>query len=132
MFFIKTFLYFRFSSFTNVTPEWLVKTPGWGKLDEIYLTMRAVDLLDELLIHVIAKTSFKNSYFNRMAPESPAEVRKKLSKTPLLNPLSEERLEDESDEMSELENDFFSIETAKNVAIYGPADPGVSLEAMRR
>ena len=118
-----------------MTPDWMVMSPGWGKMDEVYLTVRVVDLLDELEVHVIPKEFARPGGRGFMKPiGGPSEVRRRLSKTKLIDPLSYDGYETDSsscsDSMDEL--DFDSIETARNTELYGPADPGLDLSTMPR
>ena len=80
-----------------------------------------------------AKILEKSRFFE--APvDALAVIRKYLSKTPLLNPFSEERsvLENDSDAEIEIEPMYDVIEIARNVEKYGPADPGIELSMMPR
>jgi hypothetical protein len=48
-----------------MTNDWLVEKPLWGQMDEVHLTMRVVDLVDELFFHVIEKDSKLRGNFGK-------------------------------------------------------------------
>ena len=125
-----------FAYFCYMTHKWLVTEPGWGNLDEVTLGMRSADLLDELQYHVFFKeNTFNHAYKDVPALVEPKEIQRRLSKTILVNPLRAESIGkmSRSSSLSDFDDaGYNSIEIAKTVDKYGPADAGLDMSTMPR
>jgi hypothetical protein len=118
-----------------MTHEWLVTCPGWGLMDEVALTMRAVDLVDELELHIIAKELSRPGGRRLWQPiDGPSKIRRRLSKTTLVNSLNEEIYHSDSSICSDTLDEvvYDSIETALKTEKFGPAELGLDLSTMPR